>query len=274
MKEYEREVISIPASGTLDLIYKYGIHARPDKKGYPYKNSLYYTFRGKGGVMERLYFVEDIFILDPYDINMINNTIQDTKRKERVIRYIEERKNTYHFNEQNTPYKFYMLKPFLELKNKPKHPHQANHCYFTIKELLSEKTELKVSNGNTRVSYLNNSAFTAEEIANNSTYSEGSVQKVLVNKYERNSKARQESLNHYGYNCVVCNFNFEKAYGELAKGIIQVHHLKPLHEIASKYEVDPIRDLRPVCPNCHSVIHSRRPAYEIEELREILKRLK
>ena len=76
---------------------------------------------------------------------------------------------------------------------------------------------------------------------------------------------------HYGYNCTVCNFNFEKAYGELAKGIIHVHHIKPLHEIASNYEVDPIRDLRPVCPNCHSVIHSRRPPYEIEELREILK---
>ncbi|WP_223882039.1 HNH endonuclease [Niallia endozanthoxylica] len=257
MKQYEREVISIPASGTLDLIFKYSIHAHPDKKGYEYKNSLYYTFRGKGGIMERLYFVEEIFKLNPYDINMINNTIKDAKKKERVIHYIEERKNTYGFNEQNTPYKFYTLKPFLELKNKPKHPKQANHCYFTINELLSGKTELNTSNENTNVSYL-----------------EGSVQKVLVNKYERNPKARQECLTHYGYNCVICNFNFEKAYGELAKGIIHVHHIKPLHEIASTYEVDPIKDLRPVCPNCHSVIHSRRPAYEIEELREILKQLK
>lgn len=271
LKEYEREIISIPASGTLDLIYKYGIHAHPDMKGYPYKNSLYYTFRGKGGIMEELYFAEDIFKLNPYDISMINNTIQDTKRRERVIRYIEERKNTYGYSEKNTDYKFYILKHFIELRHKPKHPKQANHCYFTVNELLSGKTELKVSNENTRVSYFNNSAIMSEEISNNSTYFEGSVQKVLVNKYERNPKARQDCLKHYGYNCIVCNFNFEKAYGELAKGIIQVHHIMPLHEIASKYEVDPIRDLRPVCPNCHSVIHSRRPPYEIEELREILK---
>ncbi|MFJ5623388.1 HNH endonuclease [Peribacillus loiseleuriae] len=274
MKQYDREIISIPASGTLDLIYKYDIHAHPDKKGYEYKNSLYYTFRGKGGIMERLYVIEEIFKLNPYDINMINNTIHDEKWKQRIIRYIEERKNTYGFNEPNTAYKFYILKFFIELKNKPKHPKQANHCYFTINELLSGKTELKVSNENTSVSYSNNSAFMAEEVSSNSTYFEGSVQKVLVNKYERNSKARQDCLKHYGYNCIVCDFNFEKAYGELAKGIIHVHHIKPLHEITNKYEVDPIKDLRPVCPNCHSVIHSRRPQYDIEELREILKQTK
>ncbi|CEN74605.1 Uncharacterised protein [[Clostridium] sordellii] len=33
-------VISIPASGTIELIYKYQIHAHPDKAGYGYKNTL------------------------------------------------------------------------------------------------------------------------------------------------------------------------------------------------------------------------------------------
>lgn len=274
MKQYEREVISIPASGTLDLIYKYGIHAHPDTKGYPYKNSLYYTFRGKGGVMERLYFVEETFKFKPYDIDKIKTIIQDANQREKVILYIEERKNTYGYSEKNTDYKFYILKHFIELSHKPEYPKQANHCYFTVNELLSGKTKLKVSNEKNSVVYFNNSVIMSEEVSKNSTYFEGSVQKVLINKYERNSKARQDCLKHYGYNCIVCNFNFEKRYGELAKGIIQVHHLKPLHEIASKYVVDPIKDLRPVCPNCHSVIHSRRPAYEIKELREILKQLK
>lgn len=45
---YEREVISIPAADTISLIYKYGIHAQPnDKVRYPYKKSLFYTFREK-----------------------------------------------------------------------------------------------------------------------------------------------------------------------------------------------------------------------------------
>jgi len=34
-----------------------------------------------------------------------------------------------------------------------------------------------------------------------------------------------------------------------------VHHLVPISKIGKKYRVDPIKDLRPVCPNCHAVIH-------------------
>jgi hypothetical protein len=49
-----------------------------------------------------------------------------------------------------------------------------------------------------------------------------------------------------------------------------VHHLKPLSEIKANYEVDPILDLRPVCPNCHAMIHTHEPPYTIEELSEII----
>ena len=37
------------------------------------------------------------------------------------------------------------------------------------------------------------------------------------------------------------------------KDLIQVHHLVPLSAIGKKYRVDPIRDLRPVCPNSRRV---------------------
>lgn len=36
-------------------------------------------------------------------------------------------------------------------------------------------------------------------------------------------------------------------------------------------EVDAIRDLRPVCPNCHAMLHRRRPAYTIAERRRLLR---
>ncbi len=36
----------------------------------------------------------------------------------------------------------------------------------------------------------------------------------------------------------------------MGEGFIHVHHLKPLSEVGYEYRVDPIRDLRPVCPNC------------------------
>ncbi|MFB2933867.1 HNH endonuclease [Aerosakkonemataceae cyanobacterium BLCC-F154] len=106
----------------------------------------------------------------------------------------------------------------------------------------------------------------AEEVTENNKYYEGATTQIWVNSYERNDKARKKCLDHHGLNCCICGFNFEKIYGAVGKGFMQVHHLKPLSEIKEKYEVDPINDLRPVCPNCHAMIHRRNPPYSIEEM--------
>ena len=52
-ENFKNIVISIPASNSIDLIYKYLIHAHPDKIGYGYKDVGYYTFRREGGVMDK-----------------------------------------------------------------------------------------------------------------------------------------------------------------------------------------------------------------------------
>lgn len=99
---------------------------------------------------------------------------------------------------------------------------------------------------------------------------EGTVVQVFVNRYERNRQARIKCIAHYGSRCVVCGFDFEKTYGQLGKNKIHVHHLVPLSKIQVEYEVDPIRDLRPVCPNCHLIIHSRREPLSIEEIQRLI----
>lgn len=96
--------------------------------------------------------------------------------------------------------------------------------------------------------------------------------KVNVNKYERSRKARKICLDHYGYKCAVCGFDFEKAYGELGKGIIEVHHKKALSEIRENYKIDPINGLIPLCSNCHTVIHSKNDDLSVEKLIEVIKR--
>ena len=55
-----------------------------------------------------------------------------------------------------------------------------------------------------------------------------------------------------------------KVYGDIGKGFIHVHHLTPLWDIRQGYEVNPVKDLRPVCPNCHAMLHRGTP-YTIEE---------
>jgi predicted HNH restriction endonuclease len=72
----------------------------------------------------------------------------------------------------------------------------------------------------------------------------------------------------------VCNLNFGNVYGEELAGYIHVHHLRPLSEIKGEYTVDPIKDLRPVCPNCHAVIHSRKPPYSVEDVQLMIEKMK
>lgn len=100
---------------------------------------------------------------------------------------------------------------------------------------------------------------------------EGSLRQVTVNAYERDSEARQKCIDFHGLSCKICGFDFEKTYGKSGKGFIHVHHLKPLSEIGEKYEVDPILDLYPVCPNCHGIIHRRKTPYSIEEVKQMIK---
>lgn len=112
-----------------------------------------------------------------------------------------------------------------------------------------------------------------EEVPATSTYSEGAVQKVQVNKYERCPKARATCIAHHGYTCVVCDFNFGQVYGPLAEKFIHVHHLKQLSKKGGKYEIDPVNDLRPVCPNCHAIIHLNGECRSIEGVRQMLQKV-
>jgi len=99
---------------------------------------------------------------------------------------------------------------------------------------------------------------------------EGATKQITVNAYERNLKARRECIEYYGTICTICNFNFEEIYGEIGRDFIHVHHIKPLSEINEQYKINSIEDLRPICPNCHAMLHKRKPAYSIEEIKNLI----
>jgi 5-methylcytosine-specific restriction protein A len=104
-------------------------------------------------------------------------------------------------------------------------------------------------------------------------FPEGALSRVEVNRYERDPRARKACLNHWGYRCAACDFSFEERYGELGKDFIHVHHTIELSRVPPGYHVDPINDLRPVCPNCHAMIHrGTGPALAIDEIRRQLYR--
>jgi 5-methylcytosine-specific restriction protein A len=107
----------------------------------------------------------------------------------------------------------------------------------------------------------------AEELAASETFPEGAKTTVVINAYERNPKARAACIAYHGCKCAACGFNFVSRYGELGRDFIHVHHLRPLRAVADEYEVDPKKDLIPVCPNCHAMIHRTEPCLSITELR-------
>lgn len=86
---------------------------------------------------------------------------------------------------------------------------------------------------------------------------EGAKKTIYVNVYERNKKNRDEAIKAYGskYCCDVCGFDFGKVYGDIGKNFIHVHHIIPLSTIQKNYKINPAKDLVPVCPNCHAMLH-------------------
>lgn len=114
-------------------------------------------------------------------------------------------------------------------------------------------------------------ASTYEEIPTPALYFEGAGRTITVNAYERDLRARKACIDHYGISCFICGFDFESKYGELGQGFIQVHHIVPLSHIAHSYVVDPIQDLRPVCPNCHAMLHRRAEVLSVEELQRLVR---
>ena len=112
----------------------------------------------------------------------------------------------------------------------------------------------------------------AEEVPDPKGVVEGAKKQITVNAYERDPTAKRRCIKKWGVICKVCDFNFGAVYGELGEGFVHVHHLRPLHTIGEEYVLDPETDLRPVCPNCHAMLHRKKDPLSIDELVKMLKR--
>ncbi len=102
-------------------------------------------------------------------------------------------------------------------------------------------------------------------------YAEGKKKIYYTTKYERSSQNREAAIHIHGTKCMICGFDFEKKYGELGKGYIEVHHIKPLSEVDEEVVFNPETDLICVCSNCHRMLH-RFKSYmiSVEELKQIV----
>ena len=158
---------------------------------------------------------------------------------------------------------------FIDLRDYPIRPNELR----SIVGWMSSQALQSIDslNGEKLLRYAESSKISSpDEITEVDTFVEGAKRQTLINAYERNPEARRKCIAYYGTSCIVCGLNLGEQYGEVGDGVIHVHHLRELREIGDTYEVDPIHDLRPVCPNCHAIIHNRKPPYSIEEIKEFL----
>lgn len=99
---------------------------------------------------------------------------------------------------------------------------------------------------------------------------EGALRRVEVNRYERSRINRAICISVHGAQCKVCGLDFGERYGEIGRGFIHVHHVVPVSEMNPDYRIDPVNELVPVCPNCHSMLHRQSPPMLAAELRRLL----
>lgn len=106
---------------------------------------------------------------------------------------------------------------------------------------------------------------------------------VTVPQKEKRKRSRaltQHARKHYTQDgilrCQGCGFAFDEFYGPHAKNYIEIHHLKPIFtyddgDISKSLEAA-LQDVRPLCANCHRMVH-RDPSHllSIQELNSLVK---
>jgi hypothetical protein len=98
---------------------------------------------------------------------------------------------------------------------------------------------------------------------------EGDRNEHLMDVTERNLWNRSICLAFHGYDCNACGTNMQYKYGAVAYQFIHVHHLVPL-SVRGRGVTDPVKEMIPLCPNCHAIAHLRNPPYSVAELRGML----
>ena len=95
----------------------------------------------------------------------------------------------------------------------------------------------------------------------------------------RSALLRREAIKHFADQdgsiaCVGCGFRAESLYGPDSRGMIEIHHTRPLYLRSGvgwrTAMAAALRQVVPLCPNCHRVVHNDRercmPIAELQRL--------
>ena len=90
-------------------------------------------------------------------------------------------------------------------------------------------------------------------------------EKRTVETTIRDPRLRADAKVKWGLKCYCCGFEFGRFYGDIARNVAVVHHLKMFK---GKRRKATVQDVRVVCANCHQVIHVRKQPISVEDLKK------
>lgn len=168
----------------------------------------------------------------------------------RLIRNLNENKDKIYLffrDLHHTPFTYYGRCFLINAKEKTNEPSDF--------EFLLEYCEGEIGNEMDLVDYFVNIPIESGESI--PLLIEGTKKITQHVRYERNPHNRKEAIRLQGHKCKICGFDFDEVYGkELADSYIEVHHIKQLAN--GEQEVNPAKDLLPVCANCHRMLHRKK----------------
>ena len=80
-------------------------------------------------------------------------------------------------------------------------------------------------------------------------------------------------LKHGHLFCEACGVDPRTTYGDRGEDRLQAHHRTPIEEMIPGTTTK-AEDLAMVCPNCHDIIHAKRPWISVEDVRSLLATMK
>lgn len=113
----------------------------------------------------------------------------------------------------------------------------------------------------------------------NMLISEGKRRTVKSKVRNRSQRLREKAIEYFTQDgvivCQICGFDFNKKYGDIGKGFIEIHHKKPVYHYEKsdfiKFLGDALENLSPLCSNCHRMVHRRMGGMlSIRELKKII----
>ena len=148
--------------------------------------------------------------------------------------------------------------------------YNTTNGFLTYQQVLILYRDYLLSNGSKLESQ---GEETADDIP--ASRSEGELKKLELLTRRRSRELRDDcitywkSLHNNRIYCACCGLDFEKAYGNIGEGYIEIHHLYPISQYPGQHDVNPKEDLVPLCSNCHSMVHAKMPKGHCRSLDEL-----